>query len=409
MDFDDSESEAAFRVGARGWLAENAPNFSTEGLEAPHDGADPEALKLAQAWQACKADAGYACLLWPKEYGGRGATPMETLVYEEEERKYPLPGSVFRIGLGMAGPVLMKYASEEQKARYLPKMRSGDEVWCQLFSEPSAGSDVAGLRMRSVKDGDDWVINGQKVWTTGAHFCDYGIMVTRHDPTVPKHMGLTYFFVDMKSPGISINRINQISGESNFCEVFFSDVRIPDAQRLGQVGDGWSVALTTLMNERLAVGEAPPPDFSEIFDTVCATELESGPAIEDASIREKLADWYVQAEGFRLTKFRTMTALSRGQTPGPEASIGKLVTAKKRQAIASFGMDLQEMGGVLMDRGADEDSAYQDAYLSSPGGRIAGGTDEILMNIIAERVLGLPPDIRVDKQLPFSQLPTGDA
>jgi alkylation response protein AidB-like acyl-CoA dehydrogenase len=309
----------------------------------------------------------------------------------------------------MAGPVLMKYASEEQKARYLPKMRSGDEVWCQLFSEPSAGSDVAGLRMRSVKDGDDWVINGQKVWTTGAHFCDYGIMVTRHDPTVPKHMGLTYFFVDMKSPGISINRINQISGESNFCEVFFSDVRIPDAQRLGQVGDGWSVALTTLMNERLAVGEAPPPDFSEIFDTVCATELESGPAIEDASIREKLADWYVQAEGFRLTKFRTMTALSRGQTPGPEASIGKLVTAKKRQAIASFGMDLQEMGGVLMDRGADEDSAYQDAYLSSPGGRIAGGTDEILMNIIAERVLGLPPDIRVDKQLPFSQLPTGDA
>ena len=409
MDFDDSQSEAAFRAEAREWLAENAPNFSTEGLEAPDDGGDPVALKLAQAWQACKADAGYACLLWPKEYGGRGATPMELLVYEEEERKYPVPGSVFRIGLGMAGPVMMKYASEDQKARYLPKMRRGDEVWCQLFSEPSAGSDVAGLRMRSVKDGDDWVINGQKVWTTGAHFCDYGILVTRHDPTVPKHMGLTFFFVDMKSPGISINRINQISGESNFCEVFFSDVRIPDAQRLGQVGDGWSVALTTLMNERLAVGGAPPPDSNEILDTVLATELESGPAIKDASVREKLADWYVQTEGFRLTKFRTMTALSRGQTPGPEASIGKLVTAKKRQAIASFGMDLQEMGGVLMDGAADEDSAYQEAYLSSPGGRIAGGTDEILMNIIAERVLGLPPDIRVDKKLPFSELPTGDS
>ncbi len=409
MDFDDSQSEAVFRAEAREWLAENARNFSTEGLEAPDDGGDPEALKLSQAWQACKADAGYACLLWPKEYGGRGATPMELLVYEEEERKHPLPGHVFRIGLGMAGPVMMKYASEEQKARYLPKMRRGDEVWCQLFSEPSAGSDVAGLRMRAVKDGDDWVINGQKVWTTGAHFCDYGIMVTRHDPTIPKHMGLTFFFVDMKSPGISINRINQISGESNFCEVFFSDVRIPDAQRLGQVGDGWSVALTTLMNERLAVGGAPPPDFDQIFDTVCATELESGPAIKDASLREKLADWYVQAEGFRLTKFRTMTALSRGQTPGPEASIGKLITAKKRQAIASFGMDLQEMGGVLMDGGAVEDSAYQDAYLTSPGARIAGGTDEILMNIIAERVLGLPPDIRVDKKLPFSQLPTGDS
>lgn len=409
MDFNDSPSEATFRAEVREWLAENAPKFTTEGLEARDDGDESESIKLGKAWQACKADAGYACLQWPKEYGGRGATPMETVVYGEEEAKYSLPGGIFSIGLGMAGPVMMKYASDEQKARYLPKMRRGEEIWCQLFSEPSAGSDVAGLRTRADKDGDDWVINGQKVWTSGAHYCDYGIIVARHDPTLPKHMGLTYFFLDMKSPGIEINRIKQISGGSNFCEVFFSDVRIPDSQRLGEVGDGWSVALTTLMNERLAIGGSSPPDFDEVFDSVCATELESGPAIEDMSIREKLADWYVQARGIQLTRFRTMTALSRGQTPGPEASIGKLVTARKRQEIASFAMDLQEMGGVVMDGDGVEDSVYQDAYLSSPGGRIAGGTDEILMNIIAERVLGLPPDIRVDKKLPFNQLPTGDA
>ncbi|MDK1022305.1 MAG: acyl-CoA dehydrogenase family protein [Candidatus Hydrogenedentes bacterium] len=409
MDFNDSESEAKFRAEVREWLAENAPKFTAEAFRAREGGDTLDPIKLAKAWQGCKADAGYACLLWPKEYGGRGATPMETVIYGQEEAKYPLPGGVFGIGIGMAGPVMMKYATDEQKLRYLPKLLRGEEIWSQLFSEPCAGSDVAGLRTRAIKDGDDWIINGQKVWTSGAHYSDYGIIVTRHDPSLPKHMGLTYFFLDMKSPGIEINRIKQISGESNFCEVFFSDVRIPDSQRLGEVGDGWSVALTTLMNERLAVGGASPPDFDEVFDSVCATELESGPAIEDMSVREKLADWYVQSRGIQLTTFRTMTALSRGQTPGPEASIGKLVTAKKRQEIASFTMDLQEMGGVLMENGGAEGSVYQEAYLSSPGGRIAGGTDEILMNIIAERVLGLPPDIRVDKKLPFSQLPTGDA
>jgi acyl-CoA dehydrogenase len=333
---------------------------------------------------------------------------METVIYGQEQAKYPLPGEVFSIGIGMAGPVMMKYATEEQKVRYLPKLRSGEEIWCQLFSEPAAGSDVAGLRTRSMKDGDDWIINGQKVWTSGAHYADYGILVTRHDPTVPKHMGLTYFFLDMKSPGVEINRIKQVSGDANFCEVFFSDVRIPDSQRLGEVGDGWSVALTTLMNERLAVGGSSPPDFEELFDSVLAMELETGPAIEDRSIRERLAEWYVEAQGIRLTTFRTMTALSRGQTPGPEASIGKLVTAKKRQEIASFAMDLQDMAGVARVNDGNSNSMYQDAYLSSPAGRIAGGTDEILKNIIAERVLSLPPDIRVDKEVPFSQLPTGD-
>ena len=409
MDFKDSPSEAQFRVEVKEWLAANAPKFSTEGRDARNHDDYSEALKRAKEWQACKADAGYACLQWPKEYGGRGATPLETLIYGQEEAKYSVPRGFFEIGLGMAGPVMMKYATDEQKARYLPKMRRGEEIWCQLFSEPCAGSDLAGLRTSAEKDGDDWVINGQKVWTSGAHFCDYGIIVTRHDPTVPKHMGLTYFFFDMKSPGVEINRIKQISGGSHFCEVFFSDVRIPDSQRLGGIGDGWGVALTTLMNERLAIGDAPPPDFDELFDAVLGTEFEDGPAIENMSVREKLADWYVQSQGFKFTKFRTMTALSHGQTPGPEASIGKLVTARKRQDMASFAMDLQEMGGVLMNNGGTADSMFQEAFLSSPGLRIAGGSDEILMNIIAERVLSMPPDIRVDKELPFNQLPTGDA
>ena len=239
-------------------------------------------------------------------------------------------------------------------------------------------------------------------------FCDYGILVVRHDPTLPKHRGLTYFFLDMHSPGIRIERIKQISGGSNFCEVFFEDVRIPDSQRLGGIGDGWGVALTTLMNERLAVGDAPPPDADELFRLAKELTIDGAPAIEQSSVREKLAEWYVQMQGLKFTKLRTMTALSRGQTPGPEASITKLVSASKLQDIGAFAMELEGMGGILMDPDAvPAEAQFQNAFMYSPGFRIAGGTDEILRNIIAERVLGLPPEIRVDKEKAFSQLPTG--
>ncbi|MFP6615595.1 MAG: acyl-CoA dehydrogenase family protein, partial [Candidatus Hydrogenedentota bacterium] len=355
-----------------------------------------------------KAEAGYAVILWPKEFGGRAGTPIETAIYREEEAKYAVPRGFFEIGIGMAGPTMMSYATQEQNERYLPKMRSGEEAWCQLFSEPGAGSDLAGLKTRAIQEGDEWVINGSKVWTSGAHYSDYGILVVRHDPTLPKHRGLTYFFIDMHSPGIRIEPIKQISGSSNFCEVFFEDCRVPDSQRLGGIGDGWGVALTTLMNERLAVGDAPPPDADSLFTLAQELTIDGAPAIENVAVREKLADWYVQMQGLKFTKLRTMTALSRGQTPGPEASITKLVSASKLQDIGSFGMDLEGMGGILMDPDSVPlEAQFQGAFMGAPGFRIAGGTDEILRNIISERVLGLPPEIRVDKEKAFSALPTG--
>ncbi len=312
--------------------------------------------------------------------------------------------------MGMCIPTMMAYAKPTQLERHVRPALRGEEVWCQLFSEPAAGSDLAGLRTRAERDGRDWVINGQKIWTSGAHFSDFGIIVTRSDPAARKHDGLTFFFFDMKSPGVEVRRIKQISGTSNFNEVFFTDVRIPDDQRLGEVGAGWKVSLTTLMNERLAVGDAPGPDFDDIFALAKRLELDDGPAVKNAAVRERLADWYVKQQGLKYTKFRTITALSRGQTPGPEASITKVVSANKLQEIASYGLDLMGMAGGVMDTDiAPLNAWFQEALLYSPGSRIAGGSDEILRNIIAERVLGLPPDIRVDKDLPFNELPKGKA
>ncbi len=339
---------------------------------------------------------------------GRGLEPIYTVIYQMEEANYIVPRGYFEIGLGMAAPVLMAFATEEQKERYVPKMTRGEEIWCQLFSEPIAGSDLAGLRTSVRRDGDEWVVNGQKVWTSGAYYSDYAILVARHDPSVAKHKGLTYFFLDMHSPGIEVRRIKSIPGRSNFCEVFFTDVRVPDAQRLGEVGQGWEVAVTTLMHERLAIGQVGGAGFDEIFALAQEIPMNDGTAVDDSAVRDKLADWYVTTQGLKYTRYRTLTALSRGDMPGPEASIGKIVSASQAQKIASFAMELLDMGGVVDAR--DETVAgalFQQSYLSSPGSRIAGGTDEILRNIIAERVLGLPPDIRVDKGIPYNEVPSG--
>ena len=330
------------------------------------------------------------------------------MIYNQEEANYIAPRGVYEIGLGMCIPTMLAYATESQKQRYAPPALRGEEIWCQLFSESAGGSDLAGLRTRAERDGDDWVITGQKIWTSGAQFSDYAILVTRSDFDVPKHKGLTFFFLSMTSPGIEVRPIKQMSGAANFNEVYFTDVRIPDSQRLGAVGDGWKVSLTTLMNERFAVGVAPPPDFDEIFDLVRDTELEDGPALDNAMVRDRLADWYVRQQGLKNAHFRTMTALSRGETPGPESSINKVVSAYKYQEVSFFGMEMQEMLGIITDPDiVAMDGLFQIGALSSPGYRIAGGTDEILRNIIAERVLGLPQDIRVDKDVAFRDLPTG--
>jgi alkylation response protein AidB-like acyl-CoA dehydrogenase len=408
MDFNDTADEAVFRAEVRRFLEASAERKagSFETWAARHG--EAEGLRRAVEFQRRKAEAGLAAITWPQELGGRGASPIMQVIYNQEEASYFVPRGYFEIGLGMCIPTLMAYGTEAQTHQYVPRAITGEEIWCQLFSEPAAGSDLAGLRTRSARDGDAWIINGQKIWTSGAHFADYGIIVTRSDPRAPKHKGLTFFFLGMKSPGIEVRRIRQISGASNFNEVYFTDVRVPDGQRLGAVGQGWGVSITTLMNERLAVGDVRGPDFDEMLHLARELELEDGPAIRDAAVRERLADWYVRQQGLRWTKFRTMTALSRGQTPGPEASIGKIVSATKLQEIASFALDLMDMGGALMDPAlAPARAAFQEALLYAPGARIAGGTDEILKNIIAERVLGLPPDIRVDKDVSFQDLPTG--
>jgi len=411
MDFEDNPQEAAFRAQARAFLEAHAgagkkkkDKRDAQRVEEP----ETTYLKRAKAWQKRKYDHGWACLRWPKEYGGRSASPMELVIWQQEEARYDVPTAPFAIGQGMCGPTMMAYASDEQNRELLPKMASGEEIWCQLFSEPSGGSDLANLRMKAEPDGDEWVVNGQKIWTSGAHFSDWGIVVTRSDPTVPKHKGLTFFFVDMHSPGIEVRPIKQISGGSNFNEVFFRDVRIPDSQRLGAVGDGWKVSITTLMNERLAVGSASGPDFREIYDLAARLEIDGKPALQNAAVRSRLADWYCQMSGLKYTKARVQSALSRGETPGPENSITKIVSAGKLQEIGNYGIELMDMAGIIMD--SDEipgGLAFQNAYLSAPGFRIAGGSDEILRNIIAERVLGLPQDIRIDKHIPFEEVPQG--
>jgi acyl-CoA dehydrogenase len=404
MDFNDTPQEAAFRAEARAFLDAHAPGF----LARRRNETEQQYVKRGKAWQKLKYENGWACLNWPKEYGGRGATPMELIIWNQEESRHDLPVGPFAIGLGMCGPTMIAYASEAQKREHLPRMASGEQIWCQLFSEPAGGSDLAALRTKAVRDGDDWIVNGQKIWTSGAHYSDWGILVTRTDPNVPKHKGLTFFFLNMHSPGIEVKPIKQISGGANFNEVYFTDVRIPDAQRLGAVGQGWQVSITTLMNERLAVGNAGGADVDEILALARAIKIDGKPALRNAAVREKIAHWHCQSSGLKFTNYRTISALSRGQTPGPENSITKVVSAVKQQEIGSFGLDLMDMGGILMDpRKVPAELAFQMNFLGAPGYRIAGGTDEILRNIIAERVLGLPGDVRVDKNLPFNQVPTG--
>ena len=402
MDFSDTPAEAAFREEARAWLQANVPSA------AELDGLDP--IAQAKLWQKRKYEAGWACIRWPKEYGGRGASAVEQVIWNQEEAKHPnLPGAVFSIGQGMAAPTLMAWAKEEHKRRYLPKLASGEEIWCQLFSEPAGGSDLAALRTRAEQDGGDWVLNGQKIWTSGAHYSDYGIIVVRTDPTVPKHKGLSYFFLDMKSPGVETKPIKQLSGDANFNEVYFTDVRIPDDQRLGEVGQGWQVSLTTLMNERAAIGGGSAGgDFKSLLRLAQTVTIDDRPAIENPAVRAKLADWHCKRAGLKYTGYRSLSALSRGETPGPENSIGKLVAAPMTQDIASFAMDLIEMSGAVWDEDYSPDAGlFQAMFMAIPGFRIAGGTDEIMANIIAERVLGLPQEPRLDKGIPFNEVPTG--
>jgi alkylation response protein AidB-like acyl-CoA dehydrogenase len=407
MDFNDTPEEAAFRAEVLAFLNANATRKTAQSRTYGAREFNAEDVRRSQAWQAKKAAAGFAGFHWPKQYGGRGGTQMQAIIFAQEEEKYLVPPGVFNQGVGMALPTIMTCGTQAQIDRYARPALFGEEIWCQLFSEPAAGSDLAGLRTKVTRDGDEWIVNGQKVWTSNAHFSQFAMLVARSNPDVPKHAGLTFFILDMASPGIEVRRLKQISGTSNFCEVFLTDVRIPDANRVGAVGDGWKVAMTMLANERFTVGQAEGPDFDDILLLAKQVTLDGKPAIEDSAVRDQLAKWYCQSQGLKYTRLRTQTALSRGKPPGPEASIAKLVSATKLQEIAAYGIDLLGQAGAVMDEEIVPLNAwFQQALLYAPGKRIAGGTDEILRNIIAERVLKMPGEIRADKGMAFNQIPT---
>jgi alkylation response protein AidB-like acyl-CoA dehydrogenase len=408
MDFNDTNDEAAYRAGVRHFLEANAKPKKLGQVEISKRLSPADLLAAAKSWQALKASNGYACITWSKEWGGPGGSPMQSVIFAQEEERYDLPVGIFQVGLGMCVPTVIALADEAAKQRFVGPALRGEEIWCQLFSEPAAGSDLAGVRTSAVADDDHWIINGQKVWTTNAHLADFGLLLARTDPNVPKHKGLTMFWVDMRDPGTEVRPIHQISGKSSFNEVFFTDLRIPDSRRLGEVGGGWKAALVTLMNERLAIGGAKGADYLEIMELARQLRSANGTMLQDGGFRQRLADWYIHAEGIKLTRFRAMTALSRGQTPGPESSIGKLVNANQLQDLSNYAIELMEEFGIIDDKElAPMAAVFQQGFLKAPGSRVAGGTDEILRNVIAERVLGLPTEIRQDKEVAFKDLPIG--
>lgn len=388
MDIKDSPAEGAFREEARRFLEQHWPLRAKGEKPAPNiDIADPEIVAACQAWQETKLENGWACLEWPEAYGGRDASPIEAEIFEQEERRFDTPGTnLFMIGHGMLGPTIIAHGTEEQKRRFLKPMASGKEIWCQLFSEPSGGSDLAAVRTTSRRDGGQWVINGQKIWTSMAQIGAYAVCVTRSDPNSAKHKGLTCFIVPLDHPGLEARSIKQIDGNAEFNEVFLDDVRLDDSMRLGEEGKGWQVVLTCLTNERATLAAGLwTLGVDELVRLARKVQIGNMPAIRDRATMHRIADLHIRLRGVERTGLRAITALSQGKSPGPEASISKLVLGKTGQDIASFAVDLEDMAGL-----GHGEPDFQLAYLRSPALRLAGGTDEILRNIIAERVLGMP-------------------
>jgi alkylation response protein AidB-like acyl-CoA dehydrogenase len=357
-------------------------------------------------------DAGLAWVHFPEGNGGLGLSPKLQRVIQDRIAKGggPHPYGRNPIGYGMGAPTVVTHGTEEQKRRYLRPLFTGEEVWCQLFSEPGAGSDVASLSTRAIRDGDEWIVNGQKVWTTLAHLSRWGMLIARTDPDTVKHKGMTYFVVDMHGPGVEVRPLYQITGEAEFNEVYFTDVRIPDAERLGDVGEGWRVSLTTLMNERVSIGGQIPPRGGGFIGEVMKVWKATGP--HDAAKRDAMMKLWVRAEVLRLTNIRAQQLRAVG-TPGPEGSIGKMASADFNKDVSSFCVDLLGAQGMLKPDGYPMERPKhamlwhnpQQAFLRSRANSIEGGTTEIMKNILGERVLGLPGDVRVDKELPWSQVP----
>ncbi len=393
MDLSFGPSEERFRERVQKFLRENLPSGWGKGGGRPPGISQVDFLK---DWQRRLHDHGFLGMAWPKEYGGQGASQVEMAIFNEEVARFRAPGPLNVLGLSMAGPTIITHGTEEQKKRYLPKILNCDEVWCQGFSEPNAGSDLASLKTRAEVKGDEFIVNGQKVWTTLGHISDMCMLLVRTDPEAPKHRGLSYLLVEMRTPGITVKPLRQITGEAEFNEMFFDEVRVPRANLLGPLNEGWRVATTTLMNERgtsaLATVMRYRIVFDEIIDLARSVRRDGKPASQDPVMRQQLAQFYVDLEMMRFTAYRTFSNILKGGNPGPEGSISKLAWSELNQRMMELVMGLEGPASQLM-RGsphAVEGGRWQHHFLRSRANTIEAGTSEIQRNIIAERVLGLP-------------------
>jgi alkylation response protein AidB-like acyl-CoA dehydrogenase len=394
LDFTLTPDQEAFRQRVRSWLEANIPDDWTKfGLsEVPR----PEAYAFLRKWQATLYDAGFIGVTWPKEYGGQGLTFIEEMILHQEMALQKSPPMLNVLGVGMAGPTIIAYGTEEQKKRYPAKILSCEEIWCQGYSEPNAGSDLASLQTRAVKDGEHWVINGQKVWTSLAHIADWMMLLARTDPGAPKHKGITYFLLDMKTPGVTVKPLKQLTGDAEFNEVFFDNVRVHESRILGGVNNGWAVGLTTLMYERLALGFGLQVrlriSVDQLVDMARRMEKNGRSVTKDPVMRQKLAQLWIDTESLKYTGARAVTKLLRGELPGPEASAGKMMWVETHQRLQELAMEIQGPYSQLA-RGAAaavDGGLWQYSFLRSRANSIEGGTTEIQKNIIGERVLGLP-------------------
>ena len=377
MDLRDTPQEAEFRAELRAWIDANLPDRKRGGRGGAQRFDDP----FMREWSRTLYEAGYAGLTWPKEYGGAGAPHSFQAIFYEELAAVQAPTHIGVIGLSMAGPTIIAHGSEEQKSRYLQPLLAADEIWCQGFSEPDAGSDLAAARTRAERRGDVYVVNGQKVWSSFAHIADFCILVTQSDPEAPRYRNLTYLLVDMHAPGVEVRPLRQITGEAEFNEIFFSDVEVPVENRLGDEGDGWQVAMTTLLHERATLGFALTAALDSLFGRLLDEARERDPA---PHVREALGREWIELQALRFTNYRALGTYERTGIPGPEGSGVKLRWSEANQRLTKLARDMRGSEGIL------DDGWWNHQQLRSRGNTIEAGTSEVLRNIIAERVLGLP-------------------
>lgn len=397
MDFTYSTEERAFRAEVREWLAANVPgDWGSSAWPIPASREEYE--KVAKEWHRKMYDAGWVGIDWPKQYGGREATPIDSFIFQEEMANYITPGSMSTIGIGMAGPTIMTHGTEEQKSAHLEKILSGEEIWCQGFSEPNAGSDLAGAKTFAADNGDHYVVNGQKIWTSVAHVADWCILLTRTDQNAEgKHRGMTYFIVDMKTPGVDVRPLKQITGDSEFNEVFFKDVVVPKENILGGEGNGWMVAITTLMHERVNIAAylygRVKKALNDVVELTKTTTRNGKPLSEDPLIRQKLVHFYNEVETQRLNNLRMRAHMKVSDDPGPIGSIFKLLFADTNKNLLEMAVDILGPYAELLpesDAHNDDIGLWMKTFLRARANSIEGGTTEILLNIIGERILGLP-------------------